>query len=221
MLDTFKARLKAKAKTLGVNLTQKRIDAYADKLHKKYPDLTDEADHDTHIEDLHDMLDFVAVAKEDDRIRTLEAQAKKGQEKKEGPDGDELAGGKGKEEGDETATLLKTLIESNKTLQQEIAAIKTKDQQQSIQSKLSGHEKLKAVPAAFWSKRAIPQTEEEIEAFAAEVETDYASFEQEMVTKGLSSQSRPPASAGGASGKVDNDVVSFAKKQSEQTKSKI
>jgi ribosomal protein L12E/L44/L45/RPP1/RPP2 len=50
MLDVFKAQLKAKTKAAGVNLSQKRIDAYADRLHKKNPDVKEVAEHDTLID---------------------------------------------------------------------------------------------------------------------------------------------------------------------------
>ena len=83
MLDTFKARLRAKAKAWGVNLSTKRIDALADRLHKKNPDLTDEADHDSRIDDLNEITPLEDMAKQDDRIRSLETKAKAQLPKKE------------------------------------------------------------------------------------------------------------------------------------------
>jgi hypothetical protein len=76
MLDVFKARLKAKTKAAGVNLSQKRIDAFADRLHKKNPAITEEADHDTAIDELDEVVSFKDIAKDDDRLRTLEAKSK-------------------------------------------------------------------------------------------------------------------------------------------------
>jgi hypothetical protein len=46
-------------------------------------------------------------------------------------------------------------------------------QQQSLQQKLKSHEKLKDIPEKFWSKRQLPK-DEEIDAFADEVATDYS-----------------------------------------------
>lgn len=76
MLETFKARLKAKTKASGVNLSTKRIDAYADRLHKKNPDVKDDAEHDTLIEALDELVSFSEIAKQDDQVRTLEAKVK-------------------------------------------------------------------------------------------------------------------------------------------------
>src|SRR5690242_15996873 len=78
-LQIFKSRLKAKIKTLGVNnLRNERIDAYAATLHKRNPDLKDddEAGHDAKIDELNEVVDFAKVAKDDDRVQTLENKLK-------------------------------------------------------------------------------------------------------------------------------------------------
>lgn len=77
MLDTFKARLKAKLKAAGVNLSSKRIDAYADRLHKKNPDVKEDSEHDTLIDELDELVSFADIAKQDDTIRDLGGKLKK------------------------------------------------------------------------------------------------------------------------------------------------
>jgi hypothetical protein len=58
-LETFKAQLKAKYS--GLNLSQKRIDEISARLHKKNPDLTEEANHDTRLDDLNELMPFADI----------------------------------------------------------------------------------------------------------------------------------------------------------------
>jgi hypothetical protein len=69
------------------NLSQKRIDAIAAKLEPKVADDADETAIDDVINQANDFMDFEAIAKEDDRIRTLEANQKKAGEEEPNPPG--------------------------------------------------------------------------------------------------------------------------------------
>src|SRR5690349_8539866 len=116
MLETFKERLKAKLPDLKAqNLTEKRLNAIADRLQNKFPDLTDEADYDAKIDELNDLTPFAEIAKQDDRIRTLEKNPNPLPKKKPvAPKKDD----EGEEEGSEAAeddvkTMLKTLLKQN------------------------------------------------------------------------------------------------------------
>lgn len=62
------------------NLSQKRIDEISAKLAKKPADDAEDDAIDLVINDANDFMDFEALAKEDDRVRTLESLAKKAQE---------------------------------------------------------------------------------------------------------------------------------------------
>jgi len=70
----MKLKIKSRLKELfpGVNLSKDRIDAIADKLK-----ITEESEIDQALQDANELMDFAAIAKQDDRIRTLEANAKK------------------------------------------------------------------------------------------------------------------------------------------------
>jgi len=74
--------IKARLKVLfpKANLSQKRLDTYVAKLAPKPADDADEEAIDAIINDYNDVIDFVAVAQEDDRTRTLEADKKKAEE---------------------------------------------------------------------------------------------------------------------------------------------
>ena len=181
MLDTFKARLKAKYPK--ANLSQKRIDAFADRLHKKFPELTEEADHDAKIDDYYPEEDVMLIAKQDDTIRTLKVKPKDTsdittqatttdqQQQQSAPD--------------EPPAWAKSLIG-------EIQSLKAEKLQSTITQKISSSEKLKEIPANFYAKRRLPEKEEEIDAFVDEVANDYQEFTQHLADKGLSTSVKPP-----------------------------
>jgi hypothetical protein len=188
MLDTFKARLKAKAKTLGVNLSQKRIDAIADRLHKKFPDVSDDAEHDSLIEEFHEMQPLDELAKQDDRLRTLENKQTNPKPSDQTPPQDIT-----KKTGTETATG-DDVPAWAKSLMQTVQTLATEKSQSSIKSKIA--EKLKdKVPEKFYSKRALPEKEEDIDTFIQEVETDWTDLKQENNNLGFASNTPPGSSS--------------------------
>lgn len=208
MLDTFKARLKAKAKALGVNLSTKRMDAIADRLHKKHPELTEEADHDKEIDDFHELQPLDELAKTDDRVRDLETKVKKVPAAKKDPvddddDDDDPDDDKkkktGKKKDDETPAWVKKL-------QADLEALKGDKTRTSMQTKLA--EKLKGkVPEKFYAKRALPDSEEELEDFIAEVENDWNDLKQEEVNAGLGEGGKPPGGGGNDNTDVADKTV--------------
>lgn len=123
--------IKARLKVLfpKANLSQKRLDAYAAKLAPKPADDADETAIDAIITDYNDVIDFEAVAKEDDKTRTLEAaKAKADADKAKGK------GGKQEEEEEEVETVeldadtpawAKALMKQNEKLTSEIESIKS------------------------------------------------------------------------------------------------
>lgn len=125
-------KIKARLKVLfpKANLSTKRLDAYAAKLAPKPADDADDAAIDAIINDYNEIIDFEVVAKEDDRIRTLEAEKKKAEEalKNKGK-GDEK--GKDDEPEDEveidkdTPAWAKAIFKQNQKLTSELEAIKT------------------------------------------------------------------------------------------------
>ena len=71
--EVIKARLKALFPK--ANLSQKRLDALAAKLCQKPADDADDAAVDVVLNDANDIFSFEEIAREDDRVRTLEAKA--------------------------------------------------------------------------------------------------------------------------------------------------
>lgn len=107
----------------------------------------------------------------------------------------------------------KTLIKSNENLQKDITAL-TKDKAQStIQTKLTEKLKDKKIPSSYYAKRALPEKEEDLDAFATEIETDYTAFKQELVNEGLVTGT--PAGGGEqsltkSSGKEEAEIKAWA-----------
>lgn len=212
MLDTFKARLKAKTKAAGANLSQKRIDAFADRLHKKNPDVKDDAEHDTLIDALDELVVFADVAKEDDRVRTLEAKASKQQGGTDDEPGDDSDKSKGKRKtgDDDMPAWAKSLVDEVKTLRAE----KT---QGTIKSKLA--EKLKdKVPAGFYDEWALPEKEDDLDSFAEKVEKKWSDLKQENNNHGLVNTSVPGSTSGPKTDNVDADIDAWASKGSDAKK---
>jgi hypothetical protein len=192
MLETFKARLKAKLKATGVNLSQKRIDAIADRLHKKNPDLTEESDHDEKLDDYNDLNPFSETAAEDDRIRTLEARAKKQPAKTDDEDepGDEPAPATPpKKKKDEMPEWFKPFAEKI-----------TAQEQEKTQATLKGQaaKLLEGIPEIIWKRAALPEKAEDLEAWAAEIKSDYEATPEVHQT---AQRHRPPVGSGEASKK--------------------
>jgi hypothetical protein len=140
--------------------------------------------------------------KEGDR-RVTEAQKKiKPTEKTEGP----------KPEGtttpqDDAPAWAKTLIEK-------VTRLETEKTQNTLKTKAA--EKLKEVPASFYAKRALPEKEEELDAFVTDVQTDFTAFKQDMANKGFAQTSKPNGSAAVTGGA--NNVVSDIKAWADQGK---
>jgi hypothetical protein len=202
MLDTFKARLKAKYP--GVNLSKERITAIADRLHKKFPDLTEEADHDAKLDELNELTPFDEIAKSDDKIRTLEAKSK-GQKTPEELAAEEAARKKADDakKGDDEPAWFKAYREATDA---KLQAFENEKKQGTIKQQLQT--KLKDVPASIWSKRAMPESEDAIDAFVTEVQEDYKT---DFVDKGLITPA-PGGSKGGNTKPTEKEVDALVDK---------
>ena len=75
-VDKLKVIARLKALFPKANLSQKRLDALADKLAIKPADDADDAAIDAVIKDFDSILSIEDIAREDDRLRTLEAKQK-------------------------------------------------------------------------------------------------------------------------------------------------
>jgi len=131
--EKIKARLKALFPK--ANLSTKRLDVYAAKLAPKPADDADDAAIDVIINEYNEVIDFEAVAKEDDKTRTLEAAKAKADAEAAA----KAKGGKGNptdedDEDDEPEGLTpfeKTMLKRFGELKSDIDSIKTGSVKQS------------------------------------------------------------------------------------------
>lgn len=209
--EKIKARLKALFPK--ANLSTKRLDAYAAKLAPKPADDADETAIDAIIIDYNEVIDFEAVAKEDDRVRTLDAKAKADAEKGKGK------GGNNEEEEDEVIEVdkdapawAKALLKQNEKLSTELESIKTGkviETKRATASELFGKsEILKNIPETIrknWENRIDVNSETPFEEQISALETEYSELTQ---TNANNNQYAPGAGGGNPSDlKADPKVI--------------
>ncbi len=209
--EKIKARLKALYPK--ANLSTKRLDAYAAKLAPKPADDADDDAIDAIINDYNEVVDFETVAREDDRIRTLEAKAKADAEKAKGK------GGKGDDSDDDdddddsnlspTDKLLKNLTKTIGSLKSEMEEIKTGkivETKRATASELFGKsEVLKNIPENIrksWENRIDVNSEIPFEDQIKALETEYSELTQ---TNANNNQYAPAAGGGGNPPKIEAD----------------
>lgn len=180
MKQKIVARIKEKYK--GINLSAKRIDAIAAKLEAK---ITNEDEIDAALDNVNDITPFADMARDDDRMRDLENKAKKpGAKKPEtSPDDDnDETEGSAKKPADEVPEWAKGLIST-------VNSLATGRTQETMRSKLE--KQLTDIPKSFYQRWALPEKEEDLEAFIEDVRTEYSEFKQEANNTDLSGMPKP------------------------------
>lgn len=174
-----RAKIEGRLKALfpKANFSTKRMDVITAKLESKVSDDADDAAIDEIVNQANDFMDFEAIAKEDDRVRTLEANQKKGEEGKvEGtePDPDKNLNPNPE---NETNTLLKTLLGKVEALEKgEVSKSKAK----TVADLFSKSEILKGLPEnqkQSWLKRVNLESDD-LAAEVAALETEYTELRQ-------------------------------------------
>lgn len=198
-----------KAKFANVNLTKTRLKSITDKLDLK---IESEDEIDAKLDELNEIIPFAELAKQDDRLRDLEAKSRGGKtpeqiaaEKKAA---EEAAGG-GAPEG-ETATekLLREILEGQKAMAERVNAIEGEKTIASRRSQLET--KLKDAPESY--KKTVLKnfdrmkfdTDEDFNSFVEETEADVTEVIQEQSNAGLG-KDKPARSGGGLDKKLATD----------------
>ena len=200
--------IKARLKVLfpKANLSQKRLDVYTAKLAPKPADDADEATIDAIINDYNDVIDFVAVAQEDDRTRTLEADKKKAEElaKKGGKD-DEV------KIDDDAPAWAKALLKSNEKLTSDLESIKSgnvlETKKQTASQLFEKSEVLKGLKPELkdrWVNRIDVNSETPFEDQIKELESEYSELVQ---VNADSTVYGGPAGGGSSNQKPDDSIV--------------
>lgn len=209
---------KFKAKFPAVTLSTKRMDEIADRLSKK---VTNEDEIDTKLDEMNEMHPFADIQKSDDQIRDLKSKVKASTQTP--PDTTNQSGSTDKQDGkttpDETPPWAKSLVESNQKLAEKLAAMEKEKFQQTMQQRITAHDKLKGIPSVFYKGRALPEKEEDLETFVDGIKTDFDTFKQESNNEGLVNGYKPGGANGGANNsktsEMFNQVMAVKKKEAE------
>lgn len=186
------------------NLSQKRLDAYADKLAKKPADDADDAAIDAIINDFNEVIDFVGVAQEDDRVRTLENKPTPTPVPVPTPTPNPVPT-------EEVPSWAKALLDSNKKLTDDLEAMKTgkiaETKKTTASEMFAKSEVLKAMKPelqAKWINRIDINSETTFEDQIKDLESEYS----ELVQNNADSNSYAgPAGGGSSTNKPDQVMV--------------
>lgn len=173
-----RAKIAGRLKALfpKANLSTKRIDVITAKLESKVSDDADDTAIDEVVNQANDFMDFEAIAKEDDRIRTLEANQKKGDE-----GGDPSKDDKTPEQPkDDTPEWAKALLNKVEALEKGKV---TESKANTVADLFSKSEILKGLPEnqkQSWLKRVNLEAED-LSAEVSALETEYTELKQSIV----------------------------------------
>lgn len=173
-----RAKIAGRLKALfpKANLSTKRIDVITAKLESKVSDDADDAAIDEIVNQANDFMDFEAIAKEDDRVRTLEANQKKGEEGGDPPKDDP----KPEPPKDDTPEWAKALLSKVDALEKGKI---TESKANTVADLFSKSEILKGLPEnqkQSWLKRVNLESED-LAAEVAGLETEYTELKQSIV----------------------------------------
>lgn len=205
-----KTRVVTRLKALfpKANLSQKRLDALADKLASKPADGADDAAIDAVINDFNDILSIEEIAREDDRVRTLENKSK---EPAPAPDPKPAPSPEPTPKTEDTPGWALGLVESNKKLLEEVEALKTgkiiESKKQTASELFAKSEILKKIPEAVrpnWINRIDVNSETPFEEQIQALETEYSTLVQETAN---SNNYPGPAGGGNPPSTVDEKLV--------------
>jgi len=182
------------------------MDAIADRLSKKLTDESEDSEIDQVLEDANDIYPFADIAKEDDKIRTLEA--KKAAENQDEEDSGEVK--------PKTPTDLAEIVKAAMApLMQEVASLKAgkvgETRKTQLENKLKdSDEKFKgSVLKAF--NRMNFEKDEDFEAYLAEVEEDAKEFAQSEADRGLGGFGVPAVPGSSSTAKsIDAEIEAWA-----------
>lgn len=209
-----KSKVIARLKALfpKANLSQKRLDALADKLASKPADDADDAAIDEVINDFNSILSIEDIAREDDRLRTLEAKYK--EPNPPTPPAPPIPPNPEPPKGDDMPAWAKAILDSNKKLEGELEAIKTgkiiETKKQTASELFAKSEVLNRIPEGIrqnWINRlpVSPETsQEEMDLAVKALEEEYSTLVQVSADSG---RYAPPAGGGNPNPSIDEKLV--------------
>lgn len=182
-------RIKERLRSLypKVNLSTRRLDEISARLAKKPADDADDETVDQVINDANDFMPFADIAREDDRVRNLEARANGNDPKPADPQqpADPKPSDPPQPPTDEMPAWAKTMMESNKKLLQEVGELKagkiTETKMENARKLFEGNETLKGLKETVkekWLARIDVNSETPLEDQISELESEYTELVQ-------------------------------------------
>lgn len=206
--------IKARLKVLfpKANLSQKRIDAIAAKLAPMPADDADDAAVDVVLNQANDFNSFEEIAREDDRVRTLEARVNPTPAPAPTPSPEPTPTPTSiPATADDTPAWAKTLIETNQKLTADIEAIKTgkiiETKKQTAQSVFDASEVLKGLKPEIrtnWLGRIDVNSETSIEDQVKNLETEFTDIRQAVAE---TTRYSGPTPSGTSGNKPDDKMI--------------
>ncbi len=217
MKDKIVARLRALFS--GLNLSNARLDAIADKL---APKITDENQIDTRLNELNEISPFSDLARFDDWQRSKEQKEKQDKEKADKEKADKEKADRDKQQqqqqggnSQDPPEWAKTLIDQNKQMAQKIEELETGKRAESHQSKLMGILTDKKVPESYYGMAVSGRTfkdDAEVTTFANSLVEAYGKFHQGQVDTSLEQTPKPVIGSGkDASKEVSSEMTDYLK----------
>lgn len=202
--DRIKARLRALFPK--ANLSKTRLDAIAAKLSPKPEDDADDTAIDALLTDYNNdsAMTFEELAKYDDKIRTLEAKGNQQQQSTETATGGENTSDKSQSN---TQQQPEAVPEWAKPMIQGYQQLMAEKHQQAIQQQVK--DKLKDVDPDYYKHAKLPESVDEVDAFADGIKTDYNAFTQRIINSSIGDGRTQRGSAGGKKEASDDEVKSL------------
>ena len=141
------------------NLKKERLDVFVSKLSSKLSEESTQEDVDALWQDYNEVVNFEQLAKDDDRLRTLNVP-------KPQPKVEESSKQSEEPKSDDAPEWAKALLTEVKTLREEKV-------QDTIQSKFRNHEALKGIPTEILDLVKTPTTLDEVDQFATTIADVY------------------------------------------------
>lgn len=194
-VDQKRIKERLKAKYPKANLSNKRLDELSARLAKKPEDDADDAAIDSVLEQANDFMSFEDIAKEDDRIRTLEAKANAKDDGKPNDDGKQDP----PTPPSDVPAWAQSLIDANKSLKDDLNELKTgkitETKKESARKLFEDNATLKSLKQNIkdnWFNRIDVNSETPIDEQIANLETEYNDMAQHIAdSKGYASA--PPS----------------------------
>lgn len=168
----------------NVNLSKERLDAIADKLAAK---ITEEDQIEERVNDLNEVVPFAEIAKQDDRVRTLEAEVKKkAANPTDPPNPTNDPPTDPPKPTDDTPKWAKTLLEKVEKL--ESGKIATSRREKVLEKLKDADEKYRNRVLRDFDRMRI-DSDEDFETVLSDIESDFVDFKQLQSDIGLGNDS--------------------------------